>query len=315
MVTSKHSLMAHAVLLSAVFWRTAIAQAETDEADVEVVQAEAARTGNTFATVYSIPGLPQQDFLLNQNYSNGIVQAIRFKGTRGYLIQPARVTDPKRRWIWVSPLWVAFNSPTWGDSFLRPYVESALDAGFHVAGLDVGTTCGSPKGAELYDEFFTWIVPRFDLNSKARMVGVSNGGLITYAWAFRHAQRVDRILGIYPATDMRTWPGLDKVCGAARLPPAGLAFPYGTVGELEAHLSEVNPVSNLQPLVKAGVRIFQVHGDKDALVPLAPNSSELKQRYRALGGDIQLEVLEGEGHGGNAFFPYEPAVKFLLAED
>jgi hypothetical protein len=285
-----------------------------ERSGVEVVKAPTDPAANIFEADYKIAGLPQQDFLLNQNFPGATVYAFRFEGTRGYIIEPNGKRDSQHRWIWISPLWTAFNSPTWGNTFARKYVERALEKGFYVVGLDVGTTCGSPKGAELYERFYSWVVPKYDLNPKARMIGVSNGGLITYAWAFRHPDKVDRVLGIYPATDMRTWPGLDKVAGQGSYPTHELAYPYANVGELEAHLDEVNPIANLKPLVDHGVKVFHVHGDKDDLVPLEPNSAKFKTEYEALGGDMQLDVFEGESHGGNRFFEYGPAIEFLVGD-
>jgi dienelactone hydrolase len=282
--------------------------------DVEVVKAPSEASANIFESAYKISGLPQQDFLLNQNYADGTVYAVRFKGTRGFVLEPTEAKDRQRRWVWISPLWTAFNSPTWGNSFARKYVETALENGFFVVGLDVGTTCGSPKGAQLYEEYYSWVVQKHGLNPKARMIGVSNGGLITYAWAFRHPDQVDRVLGIYPATDMRTWPGLDKIAGPGRLPPKGLGYAYKSIGELGADLDEVNPIANLKPLAQHGVKIFHLHGDKDDLVPLGPNSAEFKKKYQALGGEMQLDVFPDEAHGGNKFFDYEPATAFIVGD-
>jgi hypothetical protein len=304
-----HSLLI--VLQLAVFLVRSESQVDSN---VETTTAKNDRQADTYKDAYAIAGLPQQDFLLNQNYPDGEVIAIKFRGTRGYLIKPKGVIDSQRRWIWIAPLWVAFNSPTYGDSYVRYYVESALDAGFHVAGVDVGTTCGSPKGTELYQQFYEWIVNTYHLNPKVRLFGQSNGGLISYAWAFRHPQYVERIFGLYPVTDMRTWPKLEKVCGAERITPPGLAFPYMSVDELKEHLLQVNPIENLEPLAHAGVEIFHIHGDKDELVPMEDNSVKLVDRYRALGGVAKLEVLKGLAHGGTQFFHYQPAADFLTAK-
>jgi len=295
--------------------------------EIETSLAVADEMGNTYASVYSIAGLPQQNFLLNQHYRNGDVIAIKFNGTRGYLIKPKEKIDPKRRWIWLAPLWVAFRTPTdgsriqGGGSFVRFYIEQALDAGIHVAGLDVGTSCGSPKGADLYQSFYEWVVEAQHLHPKVRLFGVSNGGLISYAWAFRHPQHVERIFCVYPVTDMRTWPGLDKVSGRTLVPqppdrtpgritPEGLGYGLSPA-ELEVRLAEFNPIDNLGPLAKAGVKIFHIHGDKDQLVPMDANSVEFMTRYRALGGVAKLDVLPGLGHGGKDFFQYQPAADFL----
>jgi alpha-beta hydrolase superfamily lysophospholipase len=39
----------------------------------------------------------------------------------------------------------------------------------------------------------------------------SHGGLIAYGWAFRHPTCVDRIAGMCPALDFRTYPTLPNV--------------------------------------------------------------------------------------------------------
>lgn len=297
--------------------------------EIETTPATTDENGNTYESVYSIPGLPQQPFLLNQHYRNGDVTAIKFKGTRAFLIKPKQKVDPQKRWIWIAPLWVAFKTPKDGPtkgagSFVGFYVEQALAAGFHVAGLDVGTSCGSPKGAELYQAFYQWIVKTQHLNPKVRLFGVSNGGLISYAWAFRHPKNIERIFCVYPVTDMRTWPGLAKVAGPklvpqppdqtpGRITPEGLKYDLSPA-ELENRLVEFNPLDNLAPLAKAKVKIFHIHGDKDALVPMPENSVEFMNRYRALGGEGKLDVLPGLGHGGKDFFQYQPAADFLTAK-
>jgi len=286
---------------------------ESRTVEIEVSRAISDREGNTYESVYSIDGLPQQEFLLNQNYPNGSVVAIKFKGTRAYVIEPSRSVDPQRRWIWIAPLWLAFNAPKQANSRARFFVEQALNAGFHIVGLDVGTTCGSPKGAMLYEEFYRWLVRTRHLSPKVRLFGWSNGGLISYAWAFRYPDHVERILCVNPVTDMRTWPKLEKVSGPERITPAGLAYPYDSVKELERHLPEVNPIDNLASLAKRRIPIFHIHGDKDELVPMSANSVELVNRYRALGGDARLEVFEGLGHGAREFLDYQPAADFLTA--
>ena len=132
-----------------------------------------------------------------------------------------------------------------------------------------------------------------------------------YGWAFRHAKHVSRIVGLAPAIDLRSWPGLEKVCGPGRITPEGLAYTL-SLEELKARLVEFNPIENLKPLAKARVRILHVHGNKDDLVPIGPNSEELIRRYRALGGEAELEVLKGLAHGGEPLYHSERAVQFLL---
>jgi pimeloyl-ACP methyl ester carboxylesterase len=252
------------------------------------------------------PGLAVEPKPIEGAYPSGELVRLEVEGRRAYLIRPTKKTDPKRRWIWVGPFWLAVNEK--GKIDHRMYVDTFLEAGFHVAGVDVGTSCGSPPGAEVYQKFYEQLIADHQLNPKARLLGQSNGGLISYAWAFRHPESVDRIGAIYPATDFRSWPGLPNV----------LKFPEPTLGydlsldELNRRAPEFNPIDNLAPLAKGGVKIFHIHGDKDELVPIEPNSRAVVEKYTQLGGDVKLEVISGLGHGGAKFYESESLVKFLL---
>ena len=146
----------------------------------------------------------------------------------------------------------------------------------------------------------------------------SNGGLIHYAWAFRHQDSVDRVLGLLPATDFRSWPGVDYVMEPESWPPHALSIPPGlsydmTRAEFESRITEFNPIDNLKPLADAGLKILHIHGDQDRTVPLGPNSEEFVRRYRALGGQIVLEVAHGYGHATAlpVYYESERAVRFL----
>jgi pimeloyl-ACP methyl ester carboxylesterase len=275
---------------------------------------------NSELNAYTIAGLPQHFFYLDTTYPNGTVTPIRWPGTLGYVISPSGKVDAERRWVWISPMWLTLRADprtgggTGGGTVThRFYVESFLAAGFHVAGLDVGTTCGSPAGADLYERFYNEIlIGQYKLNPKARMIGQSNGGLISYAWAFRHPEHVDRVVGLAPATDLRSWPGLDRAAGPSPITPAGLAYPMDK-DQLQARLGEFNPIDNLAPMVKAGIKVLHVHGDKDNTVPIGPNSEEFVRRYRELGGTADLEVIKGLGHGGQPLYTSRRALDFLLA--
>jgi hypothetical protein len=242
-------------------------------------------------------------------YSNGELIKLTVGGRNAYLVRPKGTVDPKRRWIWIFPFWLGISDGH-GALHHHLYVERFLGAGFHVAGIDVGTSCGSPSAARLCQEFDKRLTSEFHLNGKARLVVQSNGGLIGYAWAFRHPDKVDRIFGICPVTDFRTWPTLPTVITA---PAPGLGYDL-TLEELTRRTIEFNPVDNLAPLAKAGVKILHIHGDKDELVPLRENSSAPIARYKALGGDAALVTLKGLGHGGKEFYESREGIDFLLGK-
>ena len=214
--------------------------------------------------------------------------------------------DSSRRWVWVTPAYLALPDAR-GVVEHRMYVDRFLAAGLHVAGIDVGATCGSPRSAAVYQKFYEQMTNNEKLSRKTRMLGQSNGGLISYAWAFRHPDLVERIGGIYPATDFRTWPGLDKVL---TYPEPALRFGL-SLDELTRRTADFNPIDNLAPLAKAGVKLFHIHGDKDTVVPIDANTRALVETYRRLGGDARYETISGLGHGGKPFYQSQSLAKFL----
>ena len=141
-------------------------------------------------------------------------------------------------------------------------------------------------------------------------MGQSHGGLIAYGWAFRNPTCVERIAGICPATDFRSWPTLPNVIN---FPVKGLDYKL-TLPELTDRIAEFNPVENLAPLAKAGVKILHIHGDKDEVVPMNANSTEIARRYQQLDGAAEIVVIEGLGHGGQELYQSEPLLQFLLSD-
>jgi pimeloyl-ACP methyl ester carboxylesterase len=246
---------------------------------------------------------------ISASYPQGELIPLVVRGRNAYCVRPTGKVDPQKRWVWIFPFWLGINDGH-GRLHHRVYVDRFLEAGFHVAGIDVGTSCGSPAAAEVCHEFYEKLRGDYGLHARARLVGQSNGGLISYAWAFRHPDCVDRIAGIYPATDFRTWPSLPNVVA---FPEKGLGYNL-TLVELTERQSEFNPVDNLAPLAKSNVKILHIHGDKDELVPMAENSTELARRYDALGGKAEIVPIPGLGHGGKEFYGSERFVEFLVGE-
>ena len=247
------------------------------------------------------------------------MRRFRIGGRDAFVIQPRVPADAERRWLWFSPGWLAVAKNTLhpypGDELTVEhefYVSSSLAKGFHVAGIITGPTLGSPAGARVYQHLYERVVADHDLNPRARLVAQSNGGLMHYGWAFRHPMCVDRILGIYPATDLRSWPGLDKVCGDEAISPPNLGYDM-TCEKLAARLRELNPIDNLAPLAANGIKVLHIHGDADGTVPFEPNTAEFERRYGDLGGQVDVEVMEGIGHSpGPVFYSSQRGLEFLL---
>jgi pimeloyl-ACP methyl ester carboxylesterase len=203
-------------------------------------------------------------------------------------------------WVWYAPTLHGLPGPEEKWMF-----ERFLKAGIAVAGIDVGESYGCPAGRKLYSALYKELTGRRGLAAKPVMLGRSRGGLMTLAWAAENAEKVAAFAGIYPVCDLRSYPGVDKACGSYDM----------TAAQLTAHLAEHNPIDRLAPLAKAKVPLFAIHGDRDTLVPLAANSGEMKKRYDALGGRMQLVVPTGQGHNmWSGFFQCEELVTFVIAE-
>jgi pimeloyl-ACP methyl ester carboxylesterase len=248
--------------------------------------------------------IPEQ---IEGQMAGGELLPLRFEDRNAYVIRPTIRTDKHRRWVWIFPFWLGVNDGH-GRLHHREYVEAYLAKGYHVAGVDVGTSCGSPTAAALCERFRERITREHRLSRRSRLVVQSNGGLIGYAWAYRNPKHVERIGGICPATDFRTWPGLENVIN---FPLKGLDYGL-TLDSLKSRIAELNPIDNLRPLAREKVRILHVHGDKDELVPTDANSLELKRRYEALGGNATIVLIPGLGHGGKELYASKELLNFML---
>jgi pimeloyl-ACP methyl ester carboxylesterase len=246
---------------------------------------------------------------IEASYQAGELLHLTVRGRMAYLVKPTGKVDAHKRWLWEFPFWLGVNDG-FGSLQHRNYAERALAAGFHLAGIDVGPSCASPAAADVCQDFYKTLTTEYGLAPRARIMGQSHGGLIAYGWAFRHPTCVERIAGICPATDFRSWPGL---ANTINFPTQGLGYDL-SVEELTRRTAEFNPIDNLAPLAKESVKILHIHGDKDTLVPMNENSTELARRYQELGGTATIVVLPGLGHGGQVLYQSEPLIDFLLGD-
>jgi len=113
-------------------------------------------------------------------FQGGELVELRVKDRIAFLIKPTGKVDPEKRWVWDFPFWMAINDGFGGVGH-RYYVEKLLAAGFHIAGVDVGASCGSPAGADVCQEFHQLLVSKHGLHPRARLLCHSNGGLLAFS--------------------------------------------------------------------------------------------------------------------------------------
>jgi pimeloyl-ACP methyl ester carboxylesterase len=229
-------------------------------------------------------------------------------GGNGFVIKPDHAApDGRKPWLWYAPTFVKAK-PEMGR-----YPNQALDwlftrllaKGVWIAGVDVGESWGNSEGRKGYTHFYKYVRKEFGLAPRPCLLAQSRGGLMLYNWAAEHAHEVGCIAAIYPVTNLQGWPNL----GGDRILKA-----YGmTVEEMRRHLAQNNPIDRLDPLARAHVPIFHLHGDADKVVPLEANTLDFIRRYQGLGGEADVEVIHGKGHEEvPEYFHSQRLLDFLL---
>ena len=222
-------------------------------------------------------------------------------GHRAFIMAPehAAKSDAGKPWVWYAP---TFDNKLPGPE--EKWMIDRLHAkGIAIAGVDVGESYGSPKGRAVYQALYLEMTQKRGYSKTPVLLCRSRGGLMLYNWAAEHADAVAGIAGIYPVSNLRSYPGLARAAPAYEM----------TADELEKHLADHNPIDRLEPLAKAKVPIFHLHGDSDRVVPIEKNTALLAERYKALGGSIRVEVIKGGGHDMKRhWFESQPLTDFMI---
>jgi hypothetical protein len=224
-------------------------------------------------------------------------------GHSGFVIEPpVPAQNGRKPWAWYAP--TIGNYPNKNNIWL---LEQLVQHGFWICGIDVGESWGNPSGSKVFSRFYDTLMVLYHLDSRACLIGQSRGGVMLYNWAEEsgNSLKVSRIAGIYPVCDLLSAPGLSKAANA-----------YGMIPDtFLLHIKEYNPIDRLRSLYEAGVRIFHIHGDNDVVVPLNQNSQVIYDRYKALGGDATLIIVNGKGHEEiPEFFQSQEMLNFILDE-
>lgn len=216
----------------------------------------------------------------------------------------------------VAPKEAAAGKPwVWHGEFFghKPDPDIALlGKGFHIVFLRMSDTLGCPATVASWSEFYSHLIKNHKFSKRPALVGLSRGGLYCYNWAIANPDKVSCIYADAPVCDFKSWPGgKGKVKGDPKNWARVLQL-WGFKSEEEALAAKVNPVDNLAPLAKNKVPLLHVFGDADDVVPPDENTLLLAERYRKLGGSIELIAKAGCGHHPHGLQDSTPIVSFIV---
>lgn len=216
-------------------------------------------------------------------------------GRRAIVVTPKKIAQG-RPWIWRPAFFGAF-----------PSVDKALlEKGFHVAFYDLTHLYGSPRAMELGSVFYEVMKGYYQLSPKVTLEGFSRGGLCALNWAAKNTDKVACIYVDAPVCDVFSWPGRKN-----KELWNGVLKEWNTDDEGMNNFKG-NPIDNLAPLAKAGIPIMGVCGDSDKTVPYEENMKIVAERYRALGGNVEIILKPGCDHHPHSLEKPEPVVDFIV---
>ena len=216
--------------------------------------------------------------------------------------RPCRVIVPEnaapgRPWVWRARF----------PDFHAEADQILLERGFHIAHIDTNGMLGSPRAMAHWDAFYAEMTETYGLAPRPALEGVSRGGLFVYGYAARWPERVACIYADTPVCDFKSWP-LGQGTGIGHQGTwQSLLTEYGFTQE-EALAYDGNPIDNLTAIARARIPLLTIVSMTDRVVPPTENTFVLAERYRELGGSIDvIEVPVGtEPSNGHHFTHPDP---------
>jgi len=223
-----------------------------------------------------------------------------FKQRKCIVVQPQKAANGKP-WIWRARF---FGHQPQADLEL-------LKHGFHLAYCDVANLFGNAAAVGHWNDFYDYLTSKHQFSQKVALEGMSRGGLIIYNWAYHNAEKVSCIYGDAPVCDIKSWPG-GKGVGKGHLGTWKNCLKAYGLTEAEALQFKGNPIDHLKPLAEKKVPLLHIVGAADTVVPVAENTTIVEQRFKRLGGKIQVISKPGIGHHPHSLKDPTRIVEFVL---
>ena len=224
----------------------------------------------------------------------------KVNGIQCILVKPNSTPDPAKRWYWRAHFFGAFPNADY----------ALLKHGWYVAHITVPELYGSPECMRRFDLLYSFLTA-MGFNKKTVIAGYSRGGLDTYNWAAKNTDKVSCLYLDNPVCDFKSWPG-GKGIGPGSKQGWENCLKAWNFTEKQAMEFKGNPIDNLKPLADAGIPILHLCGDADEVVPPTENTVIIEERYKKLGGHIEVIWKRGAKHHPHCLENPQPIVDFIL---
>ena len=205
-----------------------------------------------------------------------------FEGCNAWIAEP-KYPAGDGRWSWCT---------VWPEAFVkRVGIVALLEHGFYHVHIDAFKYRANPEGIRIMRGFQDKL-ESMGLSPKANLIGMSWGGFFSLRYA---EENPDKIAAIY----------LDApLCNSAPESPDNTFYPeliksledtYGLSFE-ELKTSKLNPLNNVEPIVKARIPLFAAVGQSDQTLFIQDHFDLLEKRIIELGGTIHVIRRNYWGH-------------------
>ena len=200
-----------------------------------------------------------------------------FEGRESVLICP---TQPRSdgKWLFKTEYFGAFPK----------FELGMLARGYYVAHMKSITRWCPPEDTAARARFCAYLAREFGLAERCMPVGMSCGGMQAVYLASYAPERVAALYLDAPVMNLLSCP-----CGIGHAKNTLYEEFVRATGRTVADLinDRNQPVDHIDRLLKHGLPVALVCGDRDGLVPYEENGKVLSDRYRQAGGKL-LEILK-----------------------
>ena len=213
-----------------------------------------------------------------------------FEGYEAWLVEPEKKA-PGMPWTWCME---------WPSAFVKRIgVPDLLARGFHHVHIKVpGYACD--EALRVFRRYHDFLYS-LGLAERARLIGLSLGGLYSLRYAASNPRMIDRIYVDAPVCSFRNFPRFDLV-----------REPYHLLSDKDVELDPRLPVNLTEKLAK--IPVLLIYGADDLVVPPADNCELFAERFRKHGGSIQIVKRPTWGHHPHGLDDPAQIVEFMTEE-